>query len=105
MSDSEPEADLISIPLNDALKALGVTEFTQSDDLFTISFEDSDDTNTRRFGLEKTRSKTLENFTENAGAFKLDPTKIGKFKEIFMTEEYEQFFRSISNKMERLNQM
>jgi hypothetical protein len=62
--------------------------FVRIDDLFTIHFENDGDT--LRFGLEKTRSKTLENFTENAQAFKLDPDKIGKFKEVFMTDEYEQ---------------
>jgi hypothetical protein len=94
MNDSH---DVEPIPLNDALKALGVTEFTKSDDLFTIHFEGCADT--LRFGLEKTREKTLENFTENAQIFKLnwrelDADTIGQFKEVFMTEEYEQFFKS-----------
>lgn len=86
------------IEINDALKAFGVTKFTLSDDgLFTIYFVNGDDT--LRFGLEKTHLKTLENFTENAQAFELNGQKlgtdrIGKFKQIFMTEEYEQFFAS-----------
>jgi hypothetical protein len=92
-----PSPPIEEIPINEALQQLGVTAFTQSDGLFTIHFESSSDT--LRFGLEKTRSKTLENFTENAEAFqlngqKLDSTVIGKFKEAFMTDEYEELFKS-----------